>query len=264
MGVADEEIRSLWAVGDEGRAAIARGWFEGRRAGMEVAWLSFTKNQQKGLLPDGFDRSVRNLAVFNSTIEEYDSIVMDKFLYDDEVIGFRRVLESLRSRGQKVHVYLRVHPNLKNIPRDCNYQLADYTRLTQEHDNLTVIWPESVVHSYALLDACDTVLTFGSTIGAEATFWGRPSVLAGRALYERLGCCYLPSSHEDLIDLLSKPLDPKPVATALPYGHWEATKGTRYRRFVPDGLFAGSFDGRKVLPTVRARLQAAALRVIES
>jgi len=59
------------------------------------------------------------------------------------------------------------------------------------------------VDSYDIVSAADVVLTFGSTIGIEAAYYGKPSILLGRAVYEDLGSCYVPSSHDELMKLLS-------------------------------------------------------------
>lgn len=261
LGVAHDEINALWEAAGTDREERARAWYGGRRDGAETAWESFTKAQHTGALPAGFDPGVRNIAIFNSTMEEYDTIVQDPSIYPDEVAGMRCIAESLGNR-RDLRLWLRVHPNLKNIPRVQNYQLRAYQELARTVPNLTVIWPESPVHTYALMEHADVVLTFGSTMGAESAFWGKPSVLAGRSFYERLGCCYAPRDHDELISLLVSPLTPQRGDGVLRYGYWESVKGTLYRRFRATGLYTGRFEGEEVSPTLLARSVATALRII--
>jgi Capsule polysaccharide biosynthesis protein len=255
------EIEHVWGNGGPDKEVIARSWFEERRAGVERSWESFTKEQAVGRLPDSFEPSRRNIAVFNSTMEEYASIEgWESPVYSDEVVGLRQIVDSLAVHTN-VHVYLRVHPHLKQIARQDNYQLREYTELASRAKNLTVIWPESPVHTYALLDHCDVALTFGSTVGVEACFWGKPSVLAGRALYERLDCAYTAANHAGIMRLLlDDKLEIKRQDNALRYSYWETVRGFPYRSFRPTGLYTGDWLGRPNQSSLRARLEYAVRR----
>ena len=252
------EIEATWAAGGPDKEAIAARWFEDRRGGVERSWESFTKAQTVGKLPDGFDPAKHNIAVFNSTMEEYASIKgWESPLYRDEVTGLAQIVDALAA--QDVHIYLRVHPHLKNIPREDNYQLRAYAELERRAKHLTIIWPESPVHTYELLDRCRVALTFGSTVGVEACFWGRPSVLAGHALYEQLGCAHVPTSHDEVVRLLADPPPPRDRLGALKYGYWETVRGTPFTRFRPIGLYGGEWLGRPSQPSLVARVQSALL-----
>ena len=171
------------------------------------------------------------------------------------------MVEALASRAD-VHLYLRIHPNLKNIPRAGNYQLRKYAALDGRIPNLTIIWPESPIHTYALLDQCRATLTFGSTVGAEACFWKKPSILAGRAIYESLDCAYRPANHDEVIALLLSDSPPKDELGALKYGYWETCRGTVFRRFKPTGLYTGDFNGRPSRASLGARLETSLLRLV--
>ena len=39
-------------------------------------------------------------------------------------------------------------------------------------------------------------------MGVEAAYWGKPSVLLGRCVYEKLGCVYTPKNHEQVVKLI--------------------------------------------------------------
>jgi hypothetical protein len=253
------DLADVW--GDGGAAKVERGrsWFVGRRNGSEESWLSFTKAQSAGQLPDRFDAGQHNIAIFNSTMEEYAAIAgWESRLYRDEALGLTQIVESLAG-DPGLHIYLRVHPNLKNIPRDDNYQLSIYAALERTAPQLTIIWPESPIHTYALLDACDVTLTFGSTMGAEACFWGKPSVLGGRAIYEPLDVSYQPESHDELVALLRGTPAAKPDSGAIRYGYWEAVRGTLHQRYRPTSLFGGEFQGRPNRPGLGAQLASSLL-----
>ena len=171
----------------------------------------------------------------------------------DETTGIRRILDSFRDDPQ-TFFYLRVHPNLATVPEKRNSQLKDIRVLAGSYPNLLVIWPEKKIHSYALMDACDVTVTFGSTIGAEATYWEKPSILAGKALYQNLGCCYVPTTHEELVSLLrTRHVPHKPRETALMYGYREMAYGTPFVNYAPSSPSNGYFKGVRVEASAAVR-----------
>lgn len=240
----DGLIREHWAAGPAAeRAAAATAWFEGLARGYSPTWFSYTSEQQVGLLPAGWDATAHNVVVYNSSEDEYAAISDAWRLpyYADQLDGLRRILADLEPHAN-VHVYLRMHPNLRGIDDAFTRGLRALTG-----SNFTLIPPESPISSYALLWAAQTVLTFGSTMGVEATYWGKPSVLAGESFFRRLGAAYTPSSHAELVELLTLPLEPKPKDTALMYGYYLATYGEPFKYFEADGIFSGRFKGRKIV-----------------
>jgi hypothetical protein len=250
-----EDIVRCWGDGGPEKEAIARTWYLQRREGNERNWLSYVGEQSVGLLPPGFDPKKRNIAVFNSSLEEYASIKSwESPFYPDEVVGTKMIIESLRSRPD-THLYLRVHPHLKNLRREDNYQLRAYAELERTQKHVTVIWPESPVHTYELVDRANVVVTFGSTVGAEACFWGTPSVLAGHATYEDCDCAYRPKSHDEVMQLLLGDTAAKPQIGALKYGYWESVRGILFKRFRATSLYTGYWRGRRLGPSLVARAQ---------
>ncbi|KGF72810.1 hypothetical protein DO97_04915 [Neosynechococcus sphagnicola sy1] len=188
---------------DSEKRRIAYEWYEERINNNPQSWISYTKNQQKNFLP----RSITNvglekfkIGIFNSsedevlTFEEWENT-----LYQDQNDGIYRILEAFKGQDL-IKFFLRVHPNLSNIN---NSQTRDIDRLKIQFDNLEVIDAKSIVSTYALIDACDLVITFGSTVGIEAVYRNKPSILMGRAMYEDLGGVIKPSNHEELVLILT-------------------------------------------------------------
>jgi len=93
------------------------------------------------------------------------------------------------------------------------------------------------------MQACEKVVTFGSTMGIESVFWGKPSILAGRSLYEGLGGCYVPKTHKELVDLINRRLEPKEKVGSLKYAYWQATNGYPYKFYEPESVRGGKFMG---------------------
>jgi hypothetical protein len=233
-------INDAWAAASPEERDIGREFYEDNRAGKAVSWNSFIKDQQKGKLPEGWDKERRNIVIFNSSEDEYAGIDASWQwpFYSMQSVEIRRIVEDMGRVDPQARVYLRVHPNLKNVD---NADSRNYRAI--ESGNFFLIPPTDSISTYDLLEAADVVLTFGSTVGAEATYWRRPSVLVGPAFYEELDVAYVARSHEQLMELLMCGLEPKPVENAIKYGFYLRTRGTGFRHWKPDGLFGGSFRG---------------------
>ena len=117
--------------------------------------------------------------------------------------------------------------------------------------------PESSISSYALVSAADTVLITGSTIGIEAAYAGKPTILAGRAPWDPLGSVHTPATREALLaqvadrDLAA--LDPH---GATMYGYFMSVVGTPYTIYEPTGLMKGTWAGREIRPSGGMRMHA--------
>jgi hypothetical protein len=109
--------------------------------------------------------------------------------------------------------------------------------------NLTIIPPDSQISSYSLLQNCEKVLSFGSTVGIEAVFWGKPSILVGTMYYKDLGGTYNTNNHKEVIDLILARLEPKDKEPALMYGYFMKTFGIPYKYYEAKDFFNGAFKG---------------------
>lgn len=215
-----DKIEDLWRnspLSDEQKIERASSFFQHRRAGQLIGEkVVYTKMQKAGLLPVGFDSAKENIAIFNSSRDETAALGGEwdegrLFMTDYEAIAYM-----LQHSGPHVYYYLRIHPNLKGVNYD--YYTKLYT--LSKYGNITVIPPESEISTYALMEACEKTVTFGSTMGVEATYWGKPSILLGRCMYENLDVCYKPSRKEELISLIEEHLLPKDKIGAYKFAYY--------------------------------------------
>lgn len=261
-------IRDFWEAAPEPeRTRIAEAFFIERSQGVMKSWHSFIKDQKPDLLPHNWDPKKQNIVIFNSSEDEFAAIGREwqNPLYRDQQDGLERILASLTPADANLHFYLRVHPNLRGVD---NAQTRGIARLRSPY--LTIIGPEEPISSYALLKNASKVLSFGSTIGIEAVYWGVPSILAGQCYYRNLGGTYNPSSHEELMRLLRSPLAPKDRLAALKYGYYLNAYGIPFRHFKATDVFEGVFRGVNLKVTTepggpfsvwRDRVSAMALRL---
>lgn len=180
---------------------IGTTWFEERRNNATREAPSFITQQKKGLLPEDFSADKVNIVIFNSSDDEFVGFEEYKNpLYENQDEGTKMILESFKN-NDKIKFYLRVHPFLSKLD---NSQTRFISRLEKQFPNLCVIPPESPISSYSLMDLSNLVITFGSTVGIEAVYSGKPSILIGRAVYEDLNGIIKPQNHQQLVRIIEK------------------------------------------------------------
>lgn len=196
---------------------LGKSFFERRRNALYSGDKVYAEKQRIGLLPENWDRSKHNVVIFNSSEDENVSVgdEYDRYaLFGSQLEGLKYIKEQLAVNNQ-LKITLRVHPNLTGI----NYSYArDLYRLKDER--FDVIEADSPVSTYTLLDAADTVVVFGSTMGIESVYWGKPTILLAGAIYYELGCCYIPQTKEEFALMLSRKLEPKEQIKAIMYGYY--------------------------------------------
>lgn len=202
-----EQIEKLYErVGPEQAKKSAEVFFENRAHSLFSNEDSYTKNQESELMPVNWDENNKNIVIFNSSEDEFMAIggewESDK-LFPTQYDGLKFISEY--AKLSKAHFYLRIHPNLTGTQQSYLNLLSDLN-----HNNFTVIPADSKISTYSLLFKCDKVITFGSSIGIEATYWGIPSILLGTCFYKHLGITYMPDTTNDLLELLENTLLPIP------------------------------------------------------
>ncbi len=234
---------------------LARQWFEERRGGKDQSWHSYTKSQIKGNLPEDFDPTKRNIAIFISSQDEFESVAgWENPIYRDQIDAINSIING--NIDENIRFHLRIHPNLKGLK---NTQTRELSKL--EASNLTVIPAESSIDSYELMDACEKIITFGSTMGIESVFWGKTSILVGRSLYENVGGCYIPKTHDELIYMLNSNLTAKPNTGALKYSYKQAIHGHPYVYYSPESVRGGKFMGEYLTNPIITQMKSKILSV---
>jgi len=236
-----KRVRASWAnaVDREQRDKIANRFFQDQKTGNPLNEMNFVENQNFGKFPEGWDREKLNVVIFNSSEDEL-AAVSDLFtnpVYPSQADAVDRIVSDTLASGKPIHYYLRIHPNLVGVENSSLSKLMEVSS-----PNLTTIDANNSISTYCLLDACDRVVTFGSTVGVEATYWGKPSILTGKSRYDELDVAYRPTSHEEVMNLLlNDDLAPKNRLGALKYGYYVRTRGTLFKHWMPKDLHSGYF-----------------------
>lgn len=247
-------IQSRWESFDGDIKRCAADYYTYKRSGGVINdSKSYVLSQQIGMLPVGWDDSKHNVAIFNSSEDEFAALggEYDKTLYRNQTEAIIRLCESLRNDSHVV-LWLRIHPNLKDVGWSFAARLHD---LESKYANIRVIAGDSPVSSYSLLDACAITLSFGSTMGVEAAYWGKPSILVGRCVYERLGSVYTPRTHEEVVGLIrSRDLAPLPAEGAYKVALFWSKGGHCLSGFTGDRSAGFRFSGQLFQMTLWQKL----------
>lgn len=174
---------------------IGKSFFERRRNAEGTGDKIYTAGQEKDCFIENWEETKENIVIFNSSEDEFCAVSGDfenGRIFPTQIDGIKAILEHYQSDPTK-HFYLRIHPNL--IPVKYSYHLDLYKL---DYPNLTVIPADSKISSYALLDKADKVITFGSTMGIEATYAHKPSICIGASFYERLNVAYHPKTIDEV------------------------------------------------------------------
>lgn len=212
----------LWAnaqLTEEEKIAIGEDFFIRRRNGVDAGDKVYTSNQTKGKIPADWDANQKNIVIFNSSEDEFAAIgdEFDKLaLFPTQYRGIKFILESLKDKSN-YHVYLRIHPNLAQVPYRYHTALL---KLSTLYENLTVIPGDDAISTYDLMDAAEKVVVFGSTMGLEASYWQKPVILLAGANYYYSDLCYVPKSEDELCNLLTASLHTKKNDTAIKWGFY--------------------------------------------
>lgn len=200
----------------------------------------YIENQVKNLLPKDWDDSKLNIAIFNSSEDEFAAIGGDYeklTLFENQIEGLRTIFKKFLNT--QYHFYLRIHPNLGQVNYSYHKRLYE---LPTEFKNVTVIPANSDVDSYHLMEKAEKVIVFNSTMGIEAAYWGKPVILLSPSYYYYSDLCYIPKSQEDLFSLITSELTPKFNDFVYKYGFYiidfsEATNDKKQFSFVDFNTF---------------------------
>ena len=181
---------------------IAFNWYNDREHGNKDKQVVFTGKKIKGTIPNDLITELNDsrLKIGMFITSEFELVDESKNpFYETQNAGIAQITEDLNN--EKILFIVRAHPNLKKLN---NSQIKELQDLGSTKKNIIYISPESKTNTYELIDCCDIVLTFGSTVGIEAVHKGKPTILMGKAIYQGFGGTIEPKSHKELVKILKE------------------------------------------------------------
>jgi hypothetical protein len=230
----EKKIQKYWDESDKKcRNEISINYFNKKREGIDTNWMSFNNFYNNSIILPQTNK--KKVVYFSSSDDEFAALdFTDKqpiFSNQRECIQY---LISFFNKNKDFLFIVRNHPNISSKHK-FDKQYWD----SLQGENLILFESTSSVNSYDLIDYADIVLCFNSTIGIEATFWSKPSVLLGLSYYRFLDCTYNPKNIIDFEHLIYSKLVPKKQELCYPYGYFLNTFGCNYKYYKPISFFDG-------------------------
>lgn len=237
-------IISKWESAKEGREQIANAFFICQRGGeQEIQNFNYVGNQKIGKVQV---KKFTRVTFFSTSDDERMCLADSNPLGKSSIFSSQReaicFLMQWAEMATEIEFVIRVHPH---VSKKAKSEQVYWNELKGK--NITVIKSNSDIDSYALLESSDLVLTYGSTMGVEATYWRVPSISLSCSLYSGLGCVYEPASKQELTDFLEKIPGALPRESCFRYGYFASTIETNtYQYYTPTSASEGKFCGKEL------------------
>jgi len=245
-------IDSCWensSLSHEEKIEIGKKFFKKQRSGSSVIFPSHIKNQTSKLLPLNISEGKENIVLYTSSDDEFAALGEDfnNPLFKDQFAGIHFLVELIGKKFPEKKFYIRMHPNLYGLQFDYVQSIRD---LNGKYPNIFLIYPEDKIDSYALMDKASKIITFGSTIGLEATFYQKPSILLGKSFFYYSDVTYTLKSKDEIESLLRKPLIAKSKISALRFGFYYLQGGKKAKYYSQDKVMGEVILKGKKIPTL--------------
>jgi hypothetical protein len=162
-------------------------WFS-KRAEKEASNLSFINERVKPKFIDknlyDFIREDLVLTFFSGTSNELIHQEKDlNQIFNTQEDAFLALYSQVMEKQNNIKILVRTHPRMRLRPR---YERAAWKKFLAEFKGVYNIPPNSPVDSYQLLKLSDYVAVFHSTVGVEAKFFGKRTIILGAPNYSQL------------------------------------------------------------------------------
>lgn len=214
-------------------------WFNDRRLGISQ---KFTKHQNISPILETLGDYV---VFFHSSEDELITTDLISTFWGTQMEAIDKLVNVLEDM-QDLKLVIRIHPNLKYKSRSEILQWKIYgDSLSSKYDWITFLNHESKINSYDLILGAKSVVTVGSTIGVEAAFLGKRSILIGRAFHENMWITSNPESFQELSNLLTSNLSDNDLIearnNALRYANFHRSGGHLFRHVQHSELPIGHY-----------------------
>lgn len=267
-----KEIDDVWNKNkSDSTIVIAKEFFDCKNAGTDKAWPSFKKEMIPGKARSIFQlakeksRTGKVICFFSSSEDEFisvtDSFDRSSFEWISQCDAFVALLGLAEKYGHSL--VIRNHPHLVKKANADKSKWDNLEFLEHKH-RVVIVRSDSNVDTNELIMLSNLVVVFGSTVGIEAVYAGKPAITLSDSFYDCIGASvYKPKSIDELDGLIasidSLQTDPE---SALPYGYYFSVFGTHYQIYRPTGFFQGSFAGKDLGGTTKRHRLAAMVKTI--
>ncbi|EHQ01400.1 capsule polysaccharide biosynthesis protein [Gillisia limnaea] len=217
----NNDIKEKRRVSDE--------FFIKRKEGIVVSDKAYTLDQTQGKLPKLYDPNKKTFVLYNSSDDEFAAVgkQFDNPFFRDQLEGILYLVKYFETKNN-YQLIIRMHPNLKGLIKDFLIPLYE---LEGKYESIILIKPEDDVDTYELMNVADTVISFGSTAGLEASYWGKPVILLGKCFYYYSDVAYVPNSIDEIPNLIESNLAPLEKDNSRKFGYYILRGGTKTKYY---------------------------------
>jgi len=163
----------------------AHAWINNKIARSDTQAVNFGRDSRRGLLPANFYKSSTvNLSYFTVASDEWSSLpdtIFPRSMWAEDFTSLHALIDIV-AQYPSIHLAIRIHPN--NATKDA--QERDQIHNMHLPSNVTCISASAKIDSYELLEHSHAVFTYGSSIGYESAYLGKPVYIFGRCFYDSL------------------------------------------------------------------------------
>ncbi len=180
---------------------VGKEWFSNRRLALTQ---KFTSNQTVEFTRPEWATTL--ISFFHSSEDELFVSDLSDSSWGSQFEVIKRLVEICNSRPGHLLV-VRLHPNLLNKSKRELKKWYKFAGIFTA-GNVKFLMPSDEVNSYSVVDKSDYVVTSGSTIGVEAVYMRKPSLLCGLAFHQDMGMLEIVNNPEALGVALTKEYPP--------------------------------------------------------
>lgn len=221
---------------DEIISIVAAKFYTSNRKKIELVTGQHSKNQIPDKVPPYCNTSDYSVYFCSSQNE----ICEDEKSEWDIGLGCQReavaALVKIYTKHKKLLV-IRMHPNSGN---QSEKDLLFYNSI--KSDYVRIILPNDTYCSYRLAENSETVISFISTMGIEASYLGKPVICMGKSAYYFSDDIMKPRNVYDLENYVLNPIMPENRRSAEKIAFYLTEVGFNHFYYKPEALFSGTIN----------------------
>jgi hypothetical protein len=205
----------------------AKEFFEDRALGEGNKFTEFQDSSTN------FDSDLPIVSFFHSSQDELIMVnLIDKFWTSQEM-ALQELVEQLNDLG-RYRLVIRIHPHLLHKAKEEINRWNNLGKMySSEFDWVTYISADDPANTYDLIRASKIVVTCASTVGVEASYLRKPSILLGRAFHEGMGITQVVNSRDQLRQYLTNAFSNETLdqarVQAMKYGAFLQLGGQKFQ-----------------------------------
>ena len=206
---------------------VGNKWFTDRQIGVSQKYTKLQNNFQV----INFEKPY--IVFFHSSQDELDMLGLVSDYWKNQIKALYILIEILE-KNPKFNLVLRIHPHLLHKSKnEILYWDQIGKKLERKYSWFRYLPANSNVNSYELIRNAEAVISCASTIGVEAAYLQKKSILIGTAFHEFMGVTQNPKNVQELSTILFSESDDDEIMRAfnasLAYGYFSEKGGNFFK-----------------------------------